>query len=731
MLPSLMLRPSVYYTCPHCGSYLIPQVAKGGQAPGSTYIRCANHTPPYFMRLSPMAGPLPSVSKPAGPMLAPPIQSSSTGTTELKPACAWQFGCISSRVPRLCTHKMCKKHCNLTGVCDLGPHERARKEKLREAAATQPAPPSAPSAPQPNYDPLLQIARSLSYETLRPLHALQDWQTAHNSQIVAQNRMLDTAIGGFDPPSPGLTVEEELQRQLEQEASDHALALRLSQEEARSLREADVSRIGLPSPSPPPIAGPSRLRSLTVSPNLPPTLLSLPPPAHGRAAAPADARLPGTEGLAIFPFPARDRATALAVTGPKPPRRRVQAPSVQSKNRQLNITTQLNDTWMSVGSQSSSTEVTPVTSVRRDSDLLHIRQGPGRRPFADRRQIQRFTLLFFTGGDEPILLSVDGSDLSGWPSYQLADDEKTLEALRADKTLAGLDTDLHQLDMFLHRQRMWMGIDINHLHTVSTDCILILRPRGIRGPNDTKIISTFLPEEAPAHLRYNLPRERAAVRATLKERSSTKEDNDSDSDVEIVTSVGLQKGKKREPVRDCDSEAAPRPRQRPRLSITTTIPARGSSSAPITIDSPPPSALSLTSVGRSSSLSSMPSSPIPSSATDRHGRRRQQGVKPSWPYGMYVVDMAQGFIDMDSPAFKTQRLHRGERFTRVFKATYKPSTYDNQFQLWTRASDELKDEAVKAGRSPAGLWSIFRKNVNRVQGSNGGEQEEEDEEGIL
>ncbi|KAJ7725293.1 hypothetical protein DFH07DRAFT_783037 [Mycena maculata] len=82
---------------------------------------------------------------------------------------------------------------------------------------------------------------------------------------------------------------------------------------------------------------------------------------------------------------------------------------------------------------------------------------------------------------------------------------------------------------------------------------------------------------------------------------------------------------------------------------------------------------------------------------------------------MYVVDMADGFKDIND--MRTLRIPCSERFKRAFKVPYVSSTYDNQRQWWERAGKfpALTADAIKAGHTQAGLWSLFRQNVAALE----------------
>jgi hypothetical protein len=78
---------------------------------------------------------------------------------------------------------------------------------------------------------------------------------------------------------------------------------------------------------------------------------------------------------------------------------------------------------------------------------------------------------------------------------------------------------------------------------------------------------------------------------------------------------------------------------------------------------------------------------------------------------MYTVNMAQGFLRME--AADMQHIPLAERFQRVFKMSseFKQQTYNDSWLQWTRGSESLRTEALDAGRTKAGLWSLYAAQV--------------------
>ncbi|KAJ7605848.1 hypothetical protein DFH06DRAFT_1310061 [Mycena polygramma] len=674
-----------YIKCPQCKAPCPVLTARGGKHPGSKYITCEEGLHDVVFRwigkpkaiASASSSPtLPSsATLPALPSSANTPRTSLPQTAPPTRRCRHPDGCKSTRVPATCSRSMCRRHCNLTGSCAHAAHETERRRKQAPPPAVLPLPlpqpplqAHAPRLPSPLPSPYLSFDQ-MHTDILRPFAALEAYEQQEAARVAEAGRQLDLALG-ITPPSPELSLEEELSRYMmreEQEATDFALAL-----------------------SP----GPSRLRSLSHSPDPPATLLPMSLPAHG-----------GLSPMATTP--ALGRAAAPAATGSSGPRKRVPAVSAQAKRRAppFAITTQLNETWMSLngGAAPSSASAPHSTAVvAPSSSVFHIRQGGTRRPFADVRQIQRFTLVFLNGGD-PQVMSVNASELTvvRWPSYQLSSDDKTCKALGEE--------DLDALETFVEQRRVWMAIDSTYIHTVSTDSTLILRCRGVHGPKDDDILTRFLSPAAPAHIRHNLKAERSAVRTALKVQKRSAQDvlelSDSDSDVE-VPSAPLNINKRSAADERSDDGSPPRPHQRPRLTIDTSV--GGASSLELSpVSSVPPSALSLTSTSRSSaSEPPTPSldSPLPTSE-----------IRPlRWPEGMYTCDVVQGLLAMDSKDLAG--LNRESRFVQVFARPYKSATYDDNARLWKKASEGLRRQSLAASRTKLGLWSTFRKRVNAEQG---------------
>ncbi|KAJ7085607.1 hypothetical protein C8R44DRAFT_893892 [Mycena epipterygia] len=276
----------------------------------------------------------------------------------------------------------------------------------------------------------------------------------------------------------------------EQELSDYQLALQLSQ-------DSNPSTFLPVSPTPRPLG----LRALSLSPEFPSRLLH-PPPAPNATG--------DLNGVGI----------------PSVPRRRVPAPSTQP----LRLTTQMNETWMS----SNGGPQIHGQAQTRSAASLHIRTGSSRRPFEDPQAVQRFIVVLWTADDKPHRVCYVESCPS-WPRWRVSESTGALRELVVDEP---------DIDMYFPSFKTWVEISVDFSHKVDTDCVILLRLRGVSCLDEEETIKRFLSDTSPSHLRYNLPGERSALCMEYKRQRGAPSavsiyDNDSSSD------SGLQTRRKR------------------------------------------------------------------------------------------------------------------------------------------------------------------------------------------
>jgi hypothetical protein len=71
----------------------------------------------------------------------------------------------------------------------------------------------------------------------------------------------------------------------------------------------------------------------------------------------------------------------------------------------------------------------------------------------------------------------------------------------------------------------------------------------------------------------------------------------------------------------------------------------------------------------------------------------------------YVVDIVRGFEKCEEA--RRGRRSVGQAFLKHFKVPFRSTTYYNHRRHWDKASMALRDEALRASRTSAGLWSTF------------------------
>ncbi|KAF7320595.1 hypothetical protein HMN09_00143900 [Mycena chlorophos] len=224
--------------CPHpnCDRVLEEEIGPPEtRFAGQRVLKCTNPVHTFFY----IALPLNSVAGAAEVLAAPPQPTTSApepapSTAPLK--CAWPDGdCGNGRVHAQCfPNKMCRKHCNLTGRCELKQHEdeRLRKlanNKLPDAAPSKDPPASVPPSTAAPVPAVAARAASPQSESAFDFHAFGVWQE-HFAQ--APQHGLDNFFAAL--PTLGLS-REELQSQTA-EWSDEALSTACE----RALENGDI-----------------------------------------------------------------------------------------------------------------------------------------------------------------------------------------------------------------------------------------------------------------------------------------------------------------------------------------------------------------------------------------------------------------------------------------------------------------------------------------------------------
>ena len=286
----------------------------------------------------------------------------------------------------------------------------------------------------------------------------------------------------------------------------------------------------------------------------------------------------------------------------------------------------------------------------------------------------------------PVIHAIN--DCLDWPTWCLSDapDVKDLLALGAEPL---------QFYDFAHSQ--WISCIHSYPHDLKKDGYLFLRRPSVTCL-DFDTHAGHATDKTP-HLFLNMSGERSAIKKRLQCRKAKptlsfieQGDEDSDNEVEFVEPA-VRKRQRSESPTDVTSSSQPR---RPRLQSVSSETSEGPTS-----------------------LSSSLSSPISSRLTPGVDDRSYGALvyvpesKKKWPDGMYTVDMAKAFLEVESADFKKLHLKLPERLFRVFGKDIALTTWHDQRRHWGNATERQREEGVWGRRNAVGLWSAFKAKVPR------------------
>jgi hypothetical protein len=254
---------------------------------------------------------------------------------------------------------------------------------------------------------------------------------------------------------------------------------------------------------------------------------------------------------------------------------------------------------------------------------------------------------------------------------------------------------------FGHSQ--WISCIHSYPHELRKDGYLFLRRPSITCLNfDTHATHA---KEKMQHLFLNMPGERSAIKKRLQHRKANPPlvlidlEDEEDGEVEFVEPPVRKRHRSDSPI----DITSPQPRRRRLQSASSQVSDDFATISPLS---------SPVSLPISSHL--MPtSSPAPCDNKSYGTLIYVPESKKKWPDGMYTVDMAKAFLEVDSANFKKLRLNLPERLRRVFGKDIALTTWHDQRRLWGNASQCQRDEGVRAGWDAAGLWAAFKARVSR------------------
>ncbi|KAJ7060027.1 hypothetical protein C8F01DRAFT_1254137 [Mycena amicta] len=569
-----------------------------------------------------------------------------------------------------CADTMCPTHCAVLGGCKVNPHKKARELHLASNLPPAPTPSSMLNVLPPTGTLRPDAASSSSW----PSHTPAARPASHN----------DSAFGWMNSYSATQDVGGSIGGAFDDLDSTPSLG-----------DYSSVSSLGLS------FATSATTSSSTGSTLVPLTYpftsnsgpipsLPLPPPSSTLSSLePMEAR-PGTPPP---PLPSQPRTRLPAASLPKP------------ATKPLRLTSQMNSDWMEANGVSSTAPI-------------HLRRAAANHAFVDDRLIKRFHLVaFITPGKPPYAQVID--DCASWPVWQVSAAGDDVAQL-----VEGL-TENAKLDVYDPDRRLWFAIKLNTPHRLTTGCTIFLR-RRYPDWDDVQLEETIAQylRSLVAHMRYNLPAERKAVRAAYKQiptpatrtapilspspslspspvlpaapspvisfSSLTMDDDD-------LALAPLQPAKRRfDYLADVESDERV---VRPRLTIATDV-----TSFPSAASTPALSATTST-PSSSSAPSSGPSTP----SFDLVALPATSSV-PKGFGDMYVVDVVAGFHAIDVQ--EKSGVDIMARFEAAFPGRrYVQVTYNDNRCKWKDGPIALRQAGIDAGRTPAGLWKVYTRQV--------------------
>lgn len=223
--------------------------------------------------------------------------------------------------------------------------------------------------------------------------------------------------------------------------------------------------------------------------------------------------------------------------------------------RQPKITTQMNATWMNeFRSTAASVDTGPNASGSR------LKATNASNPL-----VRRFNLVFWDNSLEAANIQIV-EECPRWPHWSL--DQFSLMHL--------LGEDLTSIQLFSPAYRVWMTIPLNFVHSLSTNCTVMLRRTGVIGIDEQRIIDLFVPV-SPRLFRSNMTSERSYIRNSLKgnKQKARPRFDDGDSDAELQSDL-LDSGRKRPRLDQLSYDSTPITPLRLSNSVGPSIPVSSS-----------------------------------------------------------------------------------------------------------------------------------------------------------
>jgi hypothetical protein len=317
-----------------------------------------------------------------------------------------------------------------------------------------------------------------------------------------------------------------------------------------------------------------------------------------------------------------------------------------------------------------------------------------------------------------------------WPLFPL-----TPSILR-DADLMLPDENQAQFKKYNPAIHTWSKVPIGHIITLTPGEHIYLKGYDVSNCQEFDRLLSASQHAGEPHFSKNLPYERTYVRQTLKAKAKTTQ-KAGNTPSYVLSSESEDGGEGDEDWSNARSKITQRPPTMPRQPVAsssrsvnvkmepndTTLVASSSRSVVVKVE---PTVIDLTMSdeeddtihiptvhkrARSNSFSSHSSSasvsPSPSTPclSINETEDNSDDPLPAWPTEFYVIDIVRGFE-------KCEEARRGRRsvaqaFFTHFKVPFRSTTFYNHRRHWEKASAALRDDALRARRTPAGLWTKF------------------------
>jgi hypothetical protein len=306
----------------------------------------------------------------------------------------------------------------------------------------------------------------------------------------------------------------------------------------------------------------------------------------------------------------------------------------------------------------------------------------------DLSAVRKFFLIYWDNSFESASVRLI-QECPDWPNWRLVDYPE----------LASLGDEILACQLYVTAHRVWVDIGLNYTHTLTTNCAVLVRHKGVCGIDEQEQLDRFLELKSVRRFRQGMADERAALRRL--EKGKSKESPalaDTDSDIEFIE--GPPVSKRRRIKVEPDSSPSPCP-------IILMKP--GTSSVPIYI------ADSLFSTPTTCAASFHISSPLSSPARTPSSSRTPP-LSSRWPAGLSTLDMFQGFEKIDELIKKVSHsAKRNEKRAALMECVgdvfgrhdIPYSTYHDQWLKWDKAPQELRNNVLARGDS----WSYLASRV--------------------